>query len=291
MTFARAAVIDASDLSARLRRIVLDVPDLARLGLPMVADAAVGIYFPPAGQHAAAEMQCVAGVWQYHDPESAPEGRNYSVRFHDAETKHLTIDVVLHPGGPGTDWARRAALGDTVGLSHARSWYRPDPTAEWQLLVADLAGMPAMARIIAESSTRTAIVAIIEVCDESDLTYLPTAQNVTLVPAVGSGNGRLGGKLAELVVQQALPPGRGYCWCAGEAAQSRAVRKYLRGLGWTTEQFDVVGYWRQDSASWDRRFAEVADEVIVVYEQALADGKGVKVASEEFDEALERIGL
>jgi NADPH-dependent ferric siderophore reductase len=291
MTFARATVTDVSALSARLRRIVLDVPDLARLGLPTVADAAVGIYFPAADQHSAPDMECVDGVWDYHDPESAPEGRNYSVRFHDAEAGRLTVDVVLHATGPGTEWARRATPGDVVGLSHARSWYRPEPAAEWQLLVADLAGLPALARIISESSRDTDIVAIVEVRDDADLAYLPAHPNVTLVAAVGSGNGRPGSKLAELVVQQALPPRRGYCWFAGEAAESRTVRKRLRGLGWTTEQFDVVGYWRHDSEAWDRRFAEVADEVVAVYEQALADGKGDKVASEEFDEALERVGL
>jgi NADPH-dependent ferric siderophore reductase len=291
MTFARATVIDASALSARLRRIVFDVPDLARLGIPTVADAAVGIYFPADGGHTAPDMQSVDGVWDYHDEDSAPEGRNYSVRFHDAMANRVTVDVVLHAGGPGSDWARRAAVGDTVGLSHARSWYRPDEAAQWQLLVADLAGLPALARIISESSTQTTLLAIVEVLDDTDLDYLPSAPNVTLVPAVGSGNGRPGSKLAELVAQQRLPAGRGYCWFGGEAAQSRAVRKYVRGLGWAGEQFDVVGYWRHDSEAWDRRFADVADEVVAAYAQALADGKGEKVASEEFDEALERIGL
>ena len=40
-----------------------------------------------------------------------------------------------------------------------------------------------------------------------------------------------------------------------------------------------------------RRIALVEDDVLAVYERALADGKGDKVASEEFDDALERIGL
>ena len=35
----------------------------------------------------------------------------------------------------------------------------------------------------------------------------------------------------------------------------------------------------------------VEDEVLAVYERALAEGKGDKVASEEFDEALEEVGL
>jgi hypothetical protein len=35
----------------------------------------------------------------------------------------------------------------------------------------------------------------------------------------------------------------------------------------------------------------VSDEMIAVYEKALADGKSDKVAAEEFDLALESIGL
>lgn len=88
-----------------------------------------------------------------------------------------------------------------------------------------------------------------------------------------------------------LPDGRGYCWFAGEAGESRAVRKYLRGLGWTIDQYDITGYWRSDSETWDARFAEFQDDVLAVYTRALADGKGDKAALEEFDEACERIGL
>ena len=54
---------------------------------------------------------------------------------------------------------------------------------------------------------------------------------------------------------------------------------------------DVTGYWRFDSETWDEKFALVEDDVLVVYERALAAGKGDKVASEEFDDALERAGL
>lgn len=69
------------------------------------------------------------------------------------------------------------------------------------------------------------------------------------------------------------------------------LRKHLRGMGWTIDQYDVTGYWRRDSEYWDAKFAEVGDDALAVYERALADGKGDKVAFEEFDDACERIGL
>jgi NADPH-dependent ferric siderophore reductase len=267
---ARASVVHATPLSVRIQRIVLDVPDLAVLALPDVADAAVGIQLPDHG---------------------APEGRNYSVRHADVAAGRLTIDVVLHDHGPGTDWARGASTGDTVVLDHARSWYRPDPSARWQLLVADLAGLPALARILEESDPAVPVVAIAEVLHADDIAYLAAPEHVTLVPAVGSGNGHSASALAGLAADVGAPEGPGYCWFAGEAAESRKVRKHFRGLGWTADQLDVVGYWRADSETWERRFAAVGADLVAVYTQALADGKDEKTASQEYDEALERAGL
>lgn len=281
MSFARATVVDAAMIGARLRRVLLDVPDLDDLVVPVAADAAVGVYFPAAGDRHTPDQ----------DDDSPSEGRNYSLRGHDAEARRLTVDVLLHAHGPGTDWARRAEPGDSVLLSHARSWYHPDPAADWQLLVADLAGLPALARIIDESSPQTKLLVIAEVLDGAELDYLPARANVTMVPLVGTGNGAGPSRLAAAVTDLELPPGRGYCWFAGEAAESRAVRKHLRAAGWTRDRLDIVGYWRSGSEEWDRRFAAVGTDLVSVYTRALAEGRGEKAASEEYDEALERAGL
>lgn len=266
MAFSGATVVETSPLSPRLVRIVLQVDDPAALAVKADGDSAVGVYFP-----------------------ESEEGRNYSVRRHIGD--RITLDVVLHARGLATTWATRARTGDRVGLDHARSWYRPEPTTQWQLLVTDLSGLPATARIISELPAGCAATAIVEVVDRSDLDYLPSRPSVAVEALVGTGNGTAPSRLAQWVREFAMPSGRGYCWFAGEAAESRAVRKHLRGLGWETEQFDVTGYWRHGSEAWDAKFALVADDVVAVYARALADGKSDKVASEEFDEALERAGL
>jgi NADPH-dependent ferric siderophore reductase len=275
MSFARATLVEARVVGDRLRRLLLDVPQISDLDVPDVPDAAVGVYFPTDGGRHTADLES--------------EGRNYSVRYR--ENRRLTVDVVLHAHGPGTDWARRVEPGDSVLLSHARSWYRPEPTADWQLLVADLSGLPALARIIEESSTRTTLLAIAEVLDEDELDYLPTRGNVTVLPLVGTGNGVGPSRLAAAVAEVSTPPGRGYCWFAGEAAESRAVRKHLRAAGWTRDQLDAVGYWRAGSEEWNRRFEAVGTDLVSVYTRAIEEGRGEKAASEEFDEALERAGL
>lgn len=272
MSFSYASVVETAQLSARLRRIVLDVEDPATLAVKHAGDSAVGIYF------SGAEV-----------PAQSSDGRSYSVRYHDDAT--ITVDVVLHAHGPGTGWAATARPGDRVRLDHARSWYRPEPDTQWQLLVSDLSGLPATARILEELPEGTPAIVIVEVASDDDIDYLPACPGATLICRVGSGNGQGPSALARAVAELDLPTGRGYCWFAGEAAESRTVRKFLRRLGWTIDQYDITGYWRQDSETWDARFAELQDAVLPVYERALTDGKGDKVAFEEFDEACERIGL
>lgn len=271
MSFSNATVVETIQLSPRMTRIVLQIEDPDSLDVKQAGDAAVGVYFPESGA------------------DGEPEGRNYSVRAHVGD--RIDLDIVLHARGPGTEWAVSTRPGDRVGLDHARSWYRPPADTDWQLLITDLSGLPATARIIEELPSDVAAVVIVEVAGDEDLAYLPDRAGVTVISTVGSGNGHAPSRLAELTLGFDLPAGRGYCWFAGEAAESRVVRKHFRGLGWTIDQLDITGYWRFDSETWDEKFALVEDDVLAVYEKALADGKGDKVASEEFDEALERVGL
>jgi len=237
-------------------------------------------------------MDCRDGVWGYYDATTAPPGRTYSIRNHDPISNRINVDVVLHGHGVGSTWAQTAAVASEVVVAHARSWYRPGPSTDWQLLVADLPGLPAAARIVEELAPANQAIAIVEVAEEADLEYLPHRTNVTVIATVGTGNGDGESVLAQLVAAQPLPAGRGYCWFAGEAGQSRAVRKYLRGQHhWDAAQFDILGYWRRDSEAWDKRYAPVASDLFAVYEKALADGKSDKLAAEEFDDALEQAGL
>ncbi|MBJ7288334.1 siderophore-interacting protein [Williamsia sp.] len=286
------AVVAITDLTPRLRRVVFDVPDLADLGLPDSGDDAVGIYFPRSGENCPPAMEERDGVWAYFDADTAPPGRNYTVRLRGPGPRQITVDFVLHERGIASDWVRSVHRGDQVVLAHARSWYRPPADADWQLLVADLSGLPAVARIIDELPEGTCATAIVEVGDDSDLAYLPRREGVEMVTSVGTGNGYAESALTTLVGDFVHPEGRGYCWFAGEALPSRQIRKRLRSdHGFTAAQFDIIGYWRFDSETWDRKFESMSDELVAVYERALADGKGDKVASEEFDLALERAGL
>lgn len=270
MSHSYASVVDTRTLSSRLRRVVLHVDDPDALDVRPDADSAVGVYFSP-GDH----------------PHG--EGRNYSVRHRDGAL--LTLDIALHRQGPGSSWAETAAPGHRVVLDHARAWYRPPADTRWQLVVTDLSGLPAAARIIEEMPTGGAAIVIAEVPAADDLDYLPRRDGISVLPLIGTGNGTCPSALAAAVRDISMPAGPGYCWFAGEAAESRAVRKDLRARGWHRDRYDITGYWRVDSEAWDARFAETGEEAMVVYERALAAGKDEKLAFEEFDDICERIGL
>jgi NADPH-dependent ferric siderophore reductase len=266
VSFSYASVIETKALNPRMVRITLQVEDLQALDVQQAPDSAVAVYMP-----------------------GTDEGRNYSIRRQRNDV--IDLDVVLHARGVGTAWASHTRPGDRVGLDHARSWYRPDPAATWQLLITDLSGLPAAARILEELSPAVPVAVIAEVSDAADLDYLPEHPSARLITTIGTGNGNAPSALARLVRELTLPAGRGYCWFAGEAAESRAVRKYFRGLGYDIDQLDITGYWRFDSETWDAKFALVESDVLEVYERALAEGKGDKAAFEEFDDACERVGL
>ncbi|HKV18555.1 MAG TPA: siderophore-interacting protein [Mycobacterium sp.] len=256
------SIVGSRYLNRHFVRVTLDAPDIGRLDLPTEPDTAVGFYFGTG--------------------DSAP-GRTYTVRQDPREHARLAVDILLHGDGVGTAWVNRATAGDEVALAHANSWYRPPPATDWQLLVADMAGLPALARIL-EKPPIIPTTVVVDVLDDA-LDYVPHWHDVAVVPAPD-------GAVTRTVRAHTSARGLGYCWFAGEAGDARAVRKHLRReLHWESSRLDVMGYWRRNSADWDNRFAETGADLYSVYTRAMDAGKSPKDAMEEFDEALERAGL
>jgi NADPH-dependent ferric siderophore reductase len=264
------SVVESDSLSDHFMRVILESPDMARLSLPRGSDAAVGVYF---------------GANQ-----SAPS-RTYTVRHDDRRNGRVVVDILMHGDGVGTSWAKQVTTGDKVVLAHANSWYRPPAATDCQLLVADMAGLPALARIL-DAPPPVATTVVVELVDETDLAYLPHQSDLQVLPLFGTGNGVSDSALVAHAMSITPAEGIGYCWFAGEASDARALRKHLRHeKRWSSDQLDVMGYWRRNSAGWDKQFALAGSDLYSVYTKALDEGKSEKVAMEEFDEALERAGL
>ncbi|MCW2809825.1 MAG: putative siderophore-interacting protein, partial [Friedmanniella sp.] len=164
----------------------------------------------------------------------------------------------------------------------------PAETA-WLLLAADLTGLPALARILRGLAPGVTAYAYVEVPELADRQPLPSPATLHLTwrtPQDGPG------RLVADVRGFTPPAGPGYVWFAGEAADSRAVRRHVRGtLGWPVERYRSLGYWQRDKERWDRRYAEVGPGLESVYREAVAAGHSSTEALELYDEALAAAGL
>lgn len=267
-------VLEVSRLTPSLVRVVLGGPDVQAYPGLGVGDECLTMEFP--------------------DPAGSDEGqwRNYTVRRH--EPGRLTVDFVVHRGGAASAWAQHARVGDEVRMVRPRSWYAPPAGTTTRLLAADLAGLPALARILEQmtSSELLSTTVVVELLDRLDAEALPDVPGVHWELVVGSGNGRRPSALAERLRPFVPDAEGGYVWLAAEAGECRTVRRFLRGdHGYPVEAAHTVGYWRFDSEAWAARFEPVAEELLGHYLRALEQGRTDTEASELYDAALERAGL
>lgn len=163
------------------------------------------------------------------------QSRYYTVRR--LTQGRLTLDIVVHEAGLVTEWASRDIVGETVTVTDPKGSFAPPPSSRWLTLVGDLTALPAMARIVEETSIERVRV-LAESADELPHYFSPGI-DVTWLPLGESS------RLADVVAGLTWPEGDGYFWMAGESAQMRAIRKHLmRQTPLVTEQYNVMGYWR-----------------------------------------------
>jgi len=289
----RAEVVATRRLTPHLVRVELGGEGLRAWSTSGAPDERLVLVLPaPGTREAVAPTTMPDGTQDYPDPDDQPPMRSYTVRSWAPVTHRMAVELVVHDGGVASTWARTTRPGDVIYVTGAMGWYRPPADAAWQLLVADLAGLPALARTVEELPADARAHALVEVPTEADQVEVSSATDVTWTWLVGSGNEVGPSRLAAAVADLATPDGPGYVWFAAEASASRAVRKHLRherrlpGAACT-----VLGYWRLDSERWDARYAEVAPTLEAVYTDAVAAGVSSDAALELYDEALERVGL
>jgi NADPH-dependent ferric siderophore reductase len=208
-----AQVIRRERLSDNFIRIVLGGEGLADFTSTGIPDEWVGLIVP--GQF---------------------QSRYYTVRsWRDGE---LTLDVVVHDHGLVTEWAQRDVVGETVTVTAPKGSFALPAGAQWLLLVGDLTGLPAMARIAEETTLPTGLwVESLDVLEG----YLPADADVSWSTPPGDS----ASELAAVVEKIDWPEGEGYFWMAGESAQMRAIRKHLmRERRLPSAAYDVMGYWR-----------------------------------------------
>ena len=296
MNIHRGIVRSTTALTPSLTRVTLAGPGVEDFLSTGIGDEYVRVFFPHGDDPADVSLPVPAGDW-WETPEGAPEApmRTYTIRAVRPEAGELDIDFVLHEAGVAGPWAARAEPGHVLGLNSPTGLYSPPADITWQVLVADLTGLPAAARIAAEAPSGVRTRVLLEVPHEDDRMPFEVGADVEVTWLIG-GNGRGPSALGQLVrgiVDDRLPLDEGYVWVAGETVALRDVRKYLRKeLALPPTRFKVVGYWTP-IAAWDRKFAALPESVqkeldAIWTESADDEPEDVQI---RFEERLDRLGL
>jgi NADPH-dependent ferric siderophore reductase len=178
--------------------------------------------------------------------ETQPHARNYTIRRFLPETNEVEVDFVLHqPAGFGAQWAERATPGMEVALWGPRVAYNPAEDIDWQLLIGDETGLPAIGAILDALPAGSRAHAVILVEDESEHLPLASAADVEVTwlhrsefdPAAGN-------PFLNAVKALPFPEGRVYAWGGGEHEPLEEVSKFLRKeRDLKTSQICFIGYW------------------------------------------------
>ncbi|MFJ7212930.1 siderophore-interacting protein [Amycolatopsis sp. NPDC098790] len=187
-------------------------------------------------------------------PKPSPTSREYTVRRYDPESGELDLDVALHDGGLGADWARAVTPGTLVPVAGPPGGLIVPFAYDRYLLAGDLTALPAIARWLEELPRTAAGWAFIEVADASEEIELSAPRDFE-VHWLHRGSAAPGTSdvLARAVEAVTVPPGeRLYAWVAGEAGAIKPLRRRLRDdLGLGKADQDVTGYWKLGVADFD----------------------------------------
>lgn len=189
-------------------------------------------------------------------PERRPVVRTYTVRRADPERREITIDFVVHGDqGVAGPWAAAAQPGQRVYLMGPGGAYAPDPDADWHLLAADEAGLPAVSAALEALPPNAIGRAFIEVAGPEDEVELSAPEGVEVRWIYRGGRADLvpedkAGDFAPLIAAVKETP-----WLPGDPqvfihGEAQAVMHNLRGYvrkerGVPAASASISGYWRR----------------------------------------------
>lgn len=241
-----ATVTAVVDLTPHMRRLTLTAPEFADyapngpdeyLGLMMPRDDSRDLRLP--ADDADNIRAAVAGLPE----EDRPDLRWYTLRAHRPEAREIDVDFVVHGDeGPGTRFARRAAVGSRLGVRECTALYAPEADARTRVIVGDETAIPAIARILEVGGDAGARV-FIEVGDNADRQPLGDA-----VTWVSRGEDRPGSRLIDAVQRAELPTRIDYAWVCGERLAVQEIRRLLVQRGVPKGRITFSGYWRLGEA-------------------------------------------
>lgn len=245
LVFRKVEVVSVEVLTPTLRRIVVGGDELTGF-LSAGFDDHMKIFPVRRGQALNLPVIGEDGMPVWGDPK--PQARDYTPRAFDTERNLLTIEFVTGHGGPATEWAEQAQVGDLLGIGGPRgSMVVPTGFAD-HLLIGDETALPAIARRVEELPAGVRATAVIEIEDASHRTELTSRAGLTVHWVYRDGAPRGDGRaLTEqaLAVAACMDPADTHVWVATESAVARAMRPRLLAVNsFNPKHMKVAGYWR-----------------------------------------------
>jgi NADPH-dependent ferric siderophore reductase len=209
-------VVGVAQLTPRMRRITVQ------------ADAMCGVVAKPAQ-----DVELLL-----RDDSGRRVKRRYTIRHARPDKGELDLDVLLHGGGPGAQWGRRAAQGDRVEFQGPRGKLELRGAA-LHLLVGDESALPAIAAISEALPPAERAIAVVEIATAAD--PLPIDAETHWVPRGATAAGGAELLTAALQTIGVATNARGYL--LGETRAMVALRAVLESYGVDHDAIFVKGYW------------------------------------------------
>lgn len=230
-------VVQATDLTPHMRRIVLSSPELKDF-VSRSPDDHIKLFFA--------------------DPASAKGMvmRDYTPRRFDAARQQLTIDFALHEAGPATQWALNAAPGQKLEIGGPRGSLIVPDDFDYYLLIGDESALPSIGRRLEELRAGVKVTSLIVVDGPQDVQNIETRADWTPVWLFRSGqHGEDGALMRDAARNWAAPQGDGYVWIGAEARAARLMRDYmLEERGHPKNWLKASGYWVRGQAGAAEKF-------------------------------------
>ena len=156
------------------------------------------------------------------------EGRDFTPRHFDHESKKLTIDIAVHAAGPAIRWAEQAQIGDTVEISGPRGSFMIADDFDWWLLIGDETALPSIGRRVeglAEGVRAITLVAVTGPAEEQAFDTRADHQAFWVHRAADLATSAQ--PMLDALKRIELPPGEGFVWIAAEAKVARAARDHV----------------------------------------------------------------
>jgi NADPH-dependent ferric siderophore reductase len=175
--------------------------------------------------------------------EGEPLLRVYSVRNHDALQGTLDLWVLLKELGPGSRWAQRVSVGDTVRFGGPRGSFVLVSDAPYYLFAGEATAAVPIAAMLEAIPAQTYVLGCLLAERPGEEVPLTSSHSLHWVyrnetPASPSP------VLIEAIQSLILPETPGIAYLGGEALTCQALRRYLiEEKGWPASAIKAKPFW------------------------------------------------